>query len=133
MSAAVEALSEGARFDEGLGAFEQSLREASYILEDVAREMLSYRDAIEYDPDELARSQERLAALQGLMRSYGPRFEDVVARRDEAASLVSMVDDADEHERRAQRVLEAAEERLSGQRSCFMKLAALRPPVSPKR
>lgn len=113
VSAAVEALSEGARFDEGLGAFEQSLREASYILEDVAREMLSYRDAIEYDPDELARSQERLAALQGLMRSYGPRFEDVVARRDEAASLISMVDDADERERRAQRVLEAAEERLS--------------------
>ncbi len=64
-------------------------------------------------PDELARSQERLAALQGLMRSYGPRYEDVVARREEAASLVSMVDDADEHERRAQRVLEAAESRLA--------------------
>ena len=113
VNAAIEALSEGARFDGGLAEFEQSLREASYVLEDVAREMLSYRDAIEFDPDELARSQERLASLQGLMRSYGPRFEDVVARRDEAAALVSMVDDADAHERRAQRALDEAEDRLS--------------------
>ena len=113
VNAAIESLSEGARFDANLAAFEQSLREASYVLEDVSREMLSYRDSVEYDPDELARSQERLAALQGLMRSYGPRYEDVVARREEAASLVSMVDDADEHERRAQRVLEAAESRLA--------------------
>ncbi len=50
VNAAIESLSEGARFDANLAAFEQSLREASYVLEDVSREMLSYRDSVEYDP-----------------------------------------------------------------------------------
>ena len=39
-----------------------------------------------------------MAALQGLMRAYGPRMTDVLAARDEAADLVSLVDDAEERE-----------------------------------
>lgn len=113
LNAAVDAVFEGARFDEGLAPFAQSLREAGYVLEDVAREMVAYRDGIEYDPEQLAHAQERIASIQGLMRSYGPRLEDVLVRREEAYDLVSAVDDADVRERAARAALDAAEESLS--------------------
>ena len=89
------------------------MRESSYVLEDVSREALSYRDSIEFDCDMLEESQERMAALQGLLRTFGPRLSDVISTRDEAAELVSLVDDADERERAAIRALEAAEGELA--------------------
>ena len=109
LNAAASAFIEAARFDERLAAYADSLHEAGYVLEDVARDALAYRDEVEFDPQELAFSQERMAALQGLMRTYGPRMEDVLRARAEARELVSLVDDAEEHERLARRALDDAE------------------------
>lgn len=114
LNAAVQALSDASRYDAGLAEYASSLREVGYVIEDVAREALSYRDGIDLDPEELAYKQERLAAMQGLMRSYGPRMEDVLARRAAAWEIVSLVDDADDRERAAKRALDEAEEVLAG-------------------
>lgn len=112
VNAAVCALSDAARFDEGLEAYASSLREVGYVLEDVARDALAYRDDVEFDPQELAAAQERVGALQGLCRLYGPRMEDVFAKREETAEVVASVDDADERERLAKRRLDEAEAAL---------------------
>lgn len=113
LNGAVSALDGGARFDSSLGAYADSLREVGYVLEDVARETRDYRDKVEFDPETLAQQQERMAALQGLMRAYGPRMDDVLERRAEAADLVSLVDDAAERERAAQEAARAAEDALA--------------------
>ena len=113
LTTAAAALEGGARFDAKLKEFAASLREVGYVLEDVARETRDYRDRVEFDPDVLAEQQERMAALQGLLRAYGPRMEDVFAKRAEAADLVSLVDDAAERERVAQKALDAAETMLA--------------------
>ena len=102
-----------ARYDAKLGEFADALREAGYVLEDMARETRDYREGVEFDPEALAQQQERMASLQGLLRTYGPRMEDVLARRAEAADLVSLVDDAAERERAAQQELDRAEEALA--------------------
>lgn len=113
LNAAVAALDGAAGYDGVLGDYAGSLREAGYVLEDVAREMRSYRDDVEFDPDTLASQQERMAALQGLLRAYGPRMTDVLAAREQAADLVSLVDDAAARERAAQRALDEAEAALA--------------------
>ena len=110
LGSAVAALDGAARYDAKLGEFADALREAGYVLEDMARETRDYREGVEFDPETLAQQQERMASLQGLLRTYGPRMEDVLARRAEAADLVSLVDDAAERERAAQRELDLAEE-----------------------
>lgn len=110
---AISALEGAARFDASLDAYVGSLREAGYVLEDAAREARDYRDGVEFDPEQLAEKQERIAAMQGLMRSYGPRMEDVLAKREEAAELVSLVDDAAEREAEAQRTVDEAEAALA--------------------
>ena len=112
LGSAISALDGAARFDAKLGEFAEALREAGYVLEDMARETRDYREGVEFDPEVLAQQQERMASLQGLLRMYGPRMEDVLARRAEAADLVSLVDDAAERERAAQQELDRAEEAL---------------------
>lgn len=129
LGSAISALEGAARFDESLGAHADSLREAGYILEDVAREARDYRDDVEFDPELLAEKQERMAAMQGLMRAYGPRMEDVLARRAEAAELVSLVDDAAEREAAAQRAVDEAEARLA---EAARTLAAARGQAAPR-
>lgn len=110
---AVSALESAARFDASLAAHAASLREAGYLMEDAARETRDYRDRVEFDPEVLADQQERMAALQGLLRAYGPRMEDVMTAREEAADLVSLVDDAAQREQAASVALDAAERVLA--------------------
>ena len=110
---AASALEAGARYDASLGAMAASLRETGYVIEDVARDVRAYRDSVEFDPGELVAAQERMGALQGLLRVYGPRMEDVLAARDAAADLVSMVDDAAERVAAAERAVTAAEADLA--------------------
>ena len=113
LGGAVSALDSAARYDAKLGEFADALREAGYVLEDMARETRDYREGVEFDPEALAQQQERMASLQGLLRTYGPRMEDVLARRAEAADLVSLVDDAAERECAARQELDRAEAALA--------------------
>ncbi len=112
LNSAVKALSDALRYDDSVGGWVESLQDAGSILEDVGRDLASYRDDIDYDPSELARAQERILAIQGLMRSYGPRFKDVLAHREEAFEIVSSADDSEERESKAKAELEEAEEAL---------------------
>ncbi|MFR1641158.1 MAG: AAA family ATPase, partial [Eggerthellaceae bacterium] len=127
LNAAAAALDGGARFDAKLGELAGSLREAGYVLEDVAREARDYRDEVEFDPEALAQQQERMAALRPHARLN--RMDDVLERRAQAAELVSLVDDAAERERAAQRALDEAEAALA---DAARALAAARAAAAPR-
>lgn len=113
LNSAIAFLDEGARFDESLAQIAQALREAGYVLEDAARDVLAYRDGVDFDADTLVQMQERVAAYQGLLRSYGPTVEDILAASEEAALTVSSVDDAEFVERRALAAFDKAEADLA--------------------
>lgn len=113
LGAAISLIEEAARADGELAPYAQSLREASFIVEDVARDMGAYRDGIDFDGASLAEAQERMGALMGLMRSFGPTMDEVFARWDECAALVAAVDDADGAIEAAERERDAAETALA--------------------
>lgn len=110
---AIDALEEGSAHDEALVAFAEILREAVFMMEDVARDVAAYGSNIDFEPSELASMQERAAAYQGLMRTYGPTIEDVIANADEARALVAMADDGERVESQALAELEASEKELA--------------------
>jgi len=91
LNAAIASLEEGARFDEPLGTHAESLREASYVIEDVSRDVLRFRDAVDLDMSTFEQAQERMAAYQGLIRKYGPTLEDVIRRAEEAQRVVLLM------------------------------------------
>lgn len=113
VNAAASALDGVAGIDSDLAAAARTLREASFALEDVARDMRAYRDGVEFDPGELAGMQERASALQGLMRSFGPSMGDVFARRAQAEETVRLSDDSQAVIAQAERAVAEAEERLA--------------------
>lgn len=108
-SSAIAALDDAARHDDSLAAYAGSLREASYVLEDVARDAAAYAASLEFDEAGLREGQERMAQLQGLLHAYGPRMEDVLAAWGDARELLSLVDDAAQREKAAVAALDAAE------------------------
>lgn len=113
LSIAADQLEQVSGVDTTLGQLASSLREVGYVVEDVAAEVRGYQDKIDFDPQMLAESQERFAALQGLMRSFGPTMDQVFEKRDQAKEAISLVDDADVRLRAATAALDAAEERLA--------------------
>lgn len=98
--------------DASLKPIVSALTDASCILEDAARDIRVYRDGIDCDPQALERLQERASALQGLMRAYGPRMQDVLERRAAAAELISAVDDSERIVAAARAAHDAAEAEL---------------------
>lgn len=113
LNTAISLIEEASRADESLAPFATTLRETCFVVEDVARDMAGYCDAIDFDGESLAAAQERMGQLMGLMRSFGPTMEAVFERWDAAAALVGLIDDADENLARAEATLEAAEAALA--------------------
>ena len=112
LNAAASALEAVGGIDSTLAELAGAVREAGYALEDVSASTRAYRDDIEFDPETLAWQQERFSLMQGLLRASGPRMEDVFARREEAADIVSLVDDSAMRLRMAQKAHDEAEAAL---------------------
>lgn len=129
LNAAIALLCDGAQADESLSPMSDSLREAVYVVEDVARDVSRYRDAIDLDVSSLEQMQERVAAYQSLFRAYGPTVRDVCAVADEARAVVEAVEDADAAVERARAALAQAE---SGLRSAGEALHEARAAAAPE-
>lgn len=113
IGSAVRALQDASRYDARLGGFAQSLESALIDVEDVASELRSYADEVEFDPESLEAMHARMSQLQGLLRAFGPRMEDVLARRQEAREVVEAAGDGGEAECRARKAVDAAEALLA--------------------
>lgn len=113
IGSAVRALQDASRYDARLGGFAQSLESALIDVEDVASELRSYADEVEFDPESLEAMHARMSQLQGLLRAFGPRMEDVLARRQEAREVVEAAGDSGEADRRARGEVQRAEALLA--------------------
>lgn len=109
LNSAIAELARMGRVDTKLASFADTLTGAAITIEDAAADLRRYRDDVDYDPAELAAAQERFAAFKGLLRQWGPRMEDVFARRTEAAELLSLVNDAEARVKKARDARDAAE------------------------
>jgi len=112
LSGVVGDLREAARYDQALGTYADTLESALIDIEDVASGLREYQDGIDFDPEALDRLQARMAALQGLLRSYGPRMEDVLLARERAAELVGASRDGGKRVRKAEQASDKAEKDL---------------------
>jgi DNA repair protein RecN (Recombination protein N) len=106
-------LESAASVDPALGEAAGSLREASYIVEDVVRDVRGYCDGIEYDGVKLEELQERMGDLQGLMRTWGPTMAEVLQARDNAKETVTAVEGFEERLASARKTQDEAEKRLA--------------------
>lgn len=128
LNGAIAELQRMAGVDKKLSEFADSLAEASILIEDAAADLRRYRDSVDFDPEELARQQDRFAQLKGLLRQYGPTMDDVFARLESSKELLSLVDDAEERVKRARLELDAAESDLVRAARALMKARSVAGP-----
>lgn len=129
LEAALGSLERIAAVDSDIEPVLQLVREAYFSLEDVGRDLASYKDGVDFPREELEAAQDRIAELQGLMRGFGPRMEDVLAQRDEAAAKIREYEGRDELIAQAQKAVSAAEAELASAASA---LAQARNEVIPR-
>ncbi len=105
LGSVLDHLGEAAGIDPSLAGFVDTLQNIQYEIEELARDLRVYRDAISFDPQELARVQERMDLLQDLKRKYGDSIKEILRYREEAAAEI------ESYEQGAEKLEELKEER----------------------
>lgn len=113
LESALGSLERIAAVDSSIESVLELVREAFFSLEDVGRDLATYKDNVDFPQEELEAVQDRIAELQGLMRGFGPRMEDVLAHRAEAEAKIREYDGRDELISRAAERRDAAEAALA--------------------
>ena len=112
LESALGSLERIAAVDSSIESVLELVREAFFSLEDVGRDLATYKDNVDFPQEELEAAQDRIAELQGLMRGFGPRMEDVLAHRAEAEAKIREYDGRGELISRAAERRDAAEAAL---------------------
>jgi len=89
-------LRDASAHDPWLVAMAGQVDQAAASLEDVARELMSYSDRIEADPERLEWIEDRLHEIKGLKRKYGGAIDDVLAALEQAKDELSRLERRDE-------------------------------------
>jgi DNA repair protein RecN (Recombination protein N) len=93
---ALRAIANLERFDKQFEEHGKSLAEANSIIEDVARTLRDYREAIEFNPQRLQKVEDRLELLKKLKRKYGESIEAVIAFGDQAEHELDQIEHSGE-------------------------------------
>jgi DNA repair protein RecN (Recombination protein N) len=89
-----KALASVQRIDPSLERLQATFDAASYSLEEMARELSAYEDAIELDPERLTEVQARRDLLFKLMKKHGPSLAEVIETGRRARADLELVDTA---------------------------------------
>lgn len=123
LSQAVREIERALKFDESLAGILESLNSALYAADDAMREVRTYRDRVEFNPQRLSQIEDRLDLIKTLKRKYGETVEEILKYRDTLAEKLSTLENAEE--RLAE--LEAAEKTaLADVEACAAKLTKAR-------
>lgn len=87
-----QVLKELAAIDSQSAPWSSALAQGTVLLEDVARELRSYREQVEDDPDVLGKLETRLARLEGLKKKYGGTLAAVVKKGAELDAVLQQLD-----------------------------------------
>jgi DNA repair protein RecN (Recombination protein N) len=117
IAAAMRAIANLERFDKQFEEYHKSLGEANAILEEIARTLRDYREAIEFNPQRLQKVEDRLELIKKLKRKYGETLESVIAFGETAEHELDQIEHSSER-------IEALQEQEGRLRAEIAKVAA---------
>lgn len=96
LSQAVREIERALKFDESLSGLLETLQSALYAADDAMREVRTYRDSVEFNPERLAQIEDRLDLLKTLKRKYGESVEEILRYREELGQKLDTLENAEE-------------------------------------
>ncbi|GAB4455369.1 MAG: DNA repair protein RecN [Armatimonadaceae bacterium] len=121
LSRAVGEIEQAAKFDEALNPILDMLQSALIAADEASREVRTYRDGIEFNPDRLMEIENRLDVLKTLKRKYGDSLEEVLRYREEIAERLDTLENAESRIAELQETVERAEKELRKQAAALTK------------
>jgi len=107
--------------------FYNTVSNSYYNLEDTAREIRSYLDTFEYNPDELTWIEERINQINELKRKYGVTIEDILKFKDKIENeLLSLKSNTEELSRLGDEIREIQKQYLDN----ALKLSEMRKKIA---
>ena len=94
LAAVQRALASIQRIDPSLARLQDTFDAAFYGLEELSRELVTYEEGIELDPERLAEVERRRDLLFRLTKKYGPSLGDVIESGRAARAELDLVDSA---------------------------------------
>jgi len=102
-----------ASLDRSIGPMQETLKEIIYQLEDLVKEIESYKDKIELDPQRLKEVEERLNLLNSLKSKYGSTIEEVLQYREKIYQELVAMDYSEEEIESLSEELKALEAKVA--------------------
>ncbi len=112
LGTAVKNLEDASRLDSSLEPVVEQLRSSLYALEEGSRDLRTYADSIDTNPDILEQAAERIDALKKLRRKYGDDETAVLDFYEKAKEELARMEDVGASEAKLQEALKNAEGRL---------------------
>lgn len=95
---AVEHIEKLVEFDQKLSPMLEMASSALYQLQEVSRELVSYRDGVDFQPGRLEEIETRLYEMARLKSKYGDSVEKILAYREQASSQLKQLEDSENTE-----------------------------------
>ncbi len=117
------------RMDESLTPLWESLQSSQILVQEIARELRTYGEAIEARPGRLEEVEERLELINHLKRKYGRTIEEIIAKEAEMAAALELEEKQDEEHKELQaraETLRGELKRLAGELSALRRSHAAR-------
>lgn len=118
---ALDRLGEGRRMleratalDEDLSEWASRLEEAEGVLSELAREMHSYLEALDFQPGRLEEVEARLRELSGLAKKYGDRTDEILSYLERAKMRLEDLEALDERREEYREEAESLYKELEG-------------------
>ncbi|MCF8009720.1 MAG: DNA repair protein RecN [Clostridiales bacterium] len=92
MGKVIQNLQELKNLDENFASMEEAITSALYQVEESSRDLASYRDNIEFEPERLEEVENRLSQIYQLKNKYGNSVEEILKYRDSAAAELQKLD-----------------------------------------
>jgi len=89
----VSSVEDLSKTDPGLAALNEKTGELSEGLFEVGKDLRSYLESLEFDPDELENVQGRLELIRGLQRKYGDTIPEIIAYQNRSQEELSEITD----------------------------------------
>ena len=112
LTSATAAIDHAAKLDERLAPLLEALNNALFVTEDAARDVRTYRDEIEFNPERLEEIDNRLDTLKRLKKKYGDTSEEVLRYREEIGIRLETLENAETRIAELQTIAEKLQTKL---------------------
>ncbi|RDY28738.1 DNA repair protein RecN [Romboutsia weinsteinii] len=84
------------QYDKALSEYNESIERIMYELQDICRDIRSYKDSIDFEPYELEQIEVRVDEINSLRRKYGDTIEDILKYYEKTKARLEEILNRDE-------------------------------------